>query len=163
MNINKQPTKDIGFWQLTSERIQIRNILLSLSESNSSVHAESLPLSHQAVKCTAWRVRQATGNPAGRANKRPTYCFTAHWAPVFRTNAVLIQFDIWNESTISTVTYRHWKNHCKDPISDFVIHNQNCYVSWDLQLMHNSSNANIRKEIITRMSIPRSSVWNGPK
>ena len=75
-------------------------------------------------------------------------------------NTVLILFEIWNEPIISIVTYGYLKNHYKNLISHFVSHNQISYVSWDLHTMHHYGNSNIRKDTITWMPIPMSSVWN---
>ena len=72
---------------------------------------------------------------------------------------MLILFEIQDESTISTIMCGHLKFHYENLISHFVIHDQIWYASQDLHPKFQSSNDNIWKYNVTRMSVPTRWTW----
>ena len=78
--------------------------------------------------------------------------------PVFRKNLVLILFETRDEFAITTVTCGYLKFHYKNLISLFVIHNETMFRRIYTQNT-TSSNANIWKYNVTRMSILTVTGW----
>ena len=63
------------------------------------------------------------------------------------------------EKNLFIITYAHFKFHCENLVSPFVIRYQIQYDSQDLHPKHHSGNANIVKYHITWMSIPMKLQW----
>ena len=104
--------------------------------------------------------QRATDSPTGRADGHTALLYSMGAAVLKKS--VLILFEIWEESIISTDTCGHFKVHWKNLISHFVIQKQISYVLRNLNQIHFSSKANIWKYTVTRMSMPTcsSSRWN---